>query len=140
MKKLTCVSQFPLLVLTLFLTTMYTGCDSGTSSIPPPIIVNSLEDIIATPDGIVTLRSALKQAVSGQTISFEDSLDRGIISLTRIADEHTVLMGEVMGMRLEASGLVSYLVGYLDRDYGDSALYARKMLLLMHPILHQELL
>ena len=31
-----------------------------------------------------------------------------------------------MGMRNEPSGPVSYLVGYLARDYGSSALYARK--------------
>ena len=37
-----------------------------------------------------------------------------------------VLKGEIMGMRDEPSGPVSYLVGYFDRDYGKSALYADK--------------
>ena len=35
-----------------------------------------------------------------------------------------MLKGEVMGIRDEPSGPVSYLVGYFDRDYGRSALYA----------------
>jgi hypothetical protein len=46
--------------------------------------------------------------------------------LSSIGEEHTLLMGEVMGMRDEASAPVSYLVGYFERDYGRSALYARK--------------
>ena len=99
-------------------------------STPPgstdPLVVNSLVDT-ATPDaGIVTLRSALASAKSGQRITFDPSLDGGTVALSIVGAEHTVLKGEVMGMRDEPSGPVSYLKGYFERDYGRSALYARK--------------
>jgi hypothetical protein len=74
----------------------------------------------------VTLRSALASAQSGQRITFDPALDGGTIALSIVDAEHTVLKGEVMGMRDEPSGPVSYLEGYFDRDYGRSALYARK--------------
>jgi hypothetical protein len=90
------------------------------------IVVNSLLDSATPPAGTVTLRSALAQAASGQVIRFDRSLDGGTIALSMVADEHTRLKGEVMGMRDEPSGPVSYLVGWFDRDYGRSALVARK--------------
>jgi len=93
---------------------------------PPPIVVNSLDDIAAPATGTVTLRSALAAAVSGQVIRFDSRLNGGTIALTRVADEHTLLKGEVMGIANTPSGPVSYLVGYFDRDYGRSALVARK--------------
>ena len=74
----------------------------------------------------MTLRSCLASAASGQAIHFAASLDGATIALTQVADAHTLLKGEVMGIRTEASGPVSYLVGYFDRDYGASALVARK--------------
>ena len=80
----------------------------------------------APPEGMVTLRSALMSAASGQTIVFDPSLDGATIELSIVGEHHTILKGEVMGMRNEPSGPVSYLVGYFDRDYGPSALYARK--------------
>ena len=92
----------------------------------PPIIVNSLLDATSPPAGAVTLRSALAAAESGQPIEFDASLNGGTIALSVVADEHTLLKGEVMGIRDEPSGPVSYLVGYFDRDYGRSALVARK--------------
>ncbi len=88
--------------------------------------VNSLEDMIEPSGGTVTLRSALQHAGNGGVITFDESLDGGTIELSVVGDEHTILKGEVMGMRDEPSGPVSYLVGYFDRDYGRSALYARK--------------
>jgi len=91
-----------------------------------PIVVNSLEDMAEPPEGTVTLRSALAAAASGQAIIFDTSLDGDIIELSVVGSTHTVLKGEVMGMRDEPSGPVSYLVGYFDRDYGRSALYATK--------------
>lgn len=91
-----------------------------------PIVVDSLEDIETPPEGTVTLRSALASAASGQPIIFDASLDGGTIELSVVGEEHTTLKGEVMGMREEPSGPVSYLVGYFPRDYGRSALYARK--------------
>lgn len=92
----------------------------------PPIVVNSLLDSAAPSPGTVTLRSALESAGSGQPITFDPLLNGGTISLSIVADAHTSLRGEVMGMRDEPSGPVSYLVGYLPRDYGASALVARK--------------
>jgi hypothetical protein len=91
-----------------------------------PIVVNSVEDIEMPPEGTVTLRSALASAASGQPIVFDPSLDGATIELSIVGEDHTTLKGEVMGIREEPSGPVSYLVGYFDRDYGRSALYARK--------------
>ena len=91
-----------------------------------PIVVNSLEDIELPPEETVTLRSALASAASGQPIVFDPSLDGSTIELSIVGEEHTTLKGEVMGIREEPSGPVSYLLGYFDRDYGRSALYARK--------------
>jgi hypothetical protein len=110
-----------LLILTAL---VLAGC--GDSTVGPPIVVNSLQDLAAPPDGTVTLRSALATAASGQTVGFDPGLDGGVIELSIVGAEHTVLRGEVMGMRQEPSGPVSYLVGYHERDYGKSALYARK--------------
>ena len=95
---------------------------------PPsdPLVVNSLEDLADPPPGVVTLRSALAAAPSGHTITFDPRLDGGTIALSIVGEAHTILKGEVMGMRDEPSGPVSYLVGYFERDYGPSALYARK--------------
>jgi hypothetical protein len=90
------------------------------------IVVNSLEDLENPPRGKITLRSALADADDGQTIRFSRRLDGGTIELSVVGEEHSVLKGEVMGIREEESGPVSYLVGYFERDYGRSALYARK--------------
>lgn len=90
------------------------------------IVVNSLEDIEVPPPGTVTIRSALASAVDGEHIVFDERLDGGVIELSIVGDEHTVLKGEIMGMRNEPSGPVSFLVGYFERDYGKSALYAHK--------------
>jgi len=100
------------------------GSDSGGSS--TLIIVDTLLDADTAPTGATTLRAALEQAASGQPIGFAPELDGGTIALSIVGEEHTVLRGEVMGIRDEPSGPVSYLVGYFDRDYGRSALYARK--------------
>ena len=100
------------------------GGDSG--YVGSDIVINSLEDVVNPPDGTVTLRSALAEAASGQSIVFDESLDGGTIELSIVGEEHTILKGEVMGMRDTPSGPVSYLIGYFDRDYGKSALYARK--------------
>ncbi|MHC4339756.1 MAG: right-handed parallel beta-helix repeat-containing protein, partial [Planctomycetota bacterium] len=102
------------------------GCGGSTGPVGPPIVVNSLEDLAAPPEGTVTLRSGLAAAASGQTVAFDPALDGGVIELSIVGAEHTVLRGEVMGMRQEPSGPVSYLVGYFERDSGRSALYARK--------------
>lgn len=102
------------------------SADGGGGSPAPAIVVNSLADSASPPAGTITLRSALATAASGQRITFDPGLDRGTINLSIVAEEHTLLKGEVMGIRNEPSGPVSYLVGWFDRDYGRSALVARK--------------
>jgi hypothetical protein len=102
------------------------GGDGGNGSSGNRLVVNSLLDSASPPAGTVTLRSALAAAQSGERITFDPALDGGTIALSIVGAEHTVLKGEVMGIRDEPSGPVSYLVGYFERDYGRSALYARK--------------
>ena len=115
----------PLLALLMVL--ILTGCNyGGSNDDSSDLIVNSLEDSASPAFGIVTLRSALADAEEGQTILFDESLDGGTIALSIVGNTHSILKGEVMGMREEDSGPVSYLVGYFDRDYGQSALYAYK--------------
>ena len=99
---------------------------AGCSEQHEPLVVNSAQDVEAPPEGTVTLRSALAAAASGQPIVFDPSLDGATLELSIVGEEHTTLKGEVMGIREEPSGPLSYLVGYFDRDYGRSALYARK--------------
>jgi hypothetical protein len=116
-------------VLPFLLLLCLVGCGGGDDSTGPrsaAIVVNSLVDSLTPPAGTTTLRSALAQAAPGQSITFDATLDGGTIVLSIVADDHTMLKGEVMGIRNEPSGPVSYLVGYFDRDYGRSALVARK--------------
>ena len=138
MRKLTGV----LLVMAMALALMSAGCsssdsDDGNGVINPDgngnnnngddaLIVNSLQDTVDPGPVTTTLRAALKQAKPGETIRFDESLDGGVIQLSVVGDAHTVLKGEVMGMDMTPSGPVSYLEGYFDRDYGPSALYAQK--------------
>ncbi len=105
------------------------SCGGGSSSgggLPPqsPVIVNSLIDDASPPDGTVTLRSALAAAASGQRITFDPSLNGSTVNLIFVAEEHTVLVGEVMGF--DDVNNISFLIGYHDRDYGKSALFADK--------------
>ena len=115
-----------LVVLSAILCMADCGGNGGLSDGTSAIVVNSLQDLDDPPEGTVTLRSALASAASGQSIVFAPSLDGGTIELSIVGENRTVLKGEVMGMRDEPSGPVSYLVGYFDRDYGKSSLYARK--------------
>lgn len=84
------------------------------------VVVNSLLDS-GSPG---TLRSALLAAADGEPITFDPGLDGGTIELSIVGEEHSILIGEVMGMSNAPSGPISYLVGYFERDYGRSALYA----------------
>ncbi len=91
-----------------------------------PVTVSSLADVETPPAGTMTFRAALERAAPGQSIVFDQALDGGTILLSIVGEEHSILKGEVMGMEMTPSGPVSYLVGYLERDYGPSALYAEK--------------
>ncbi len=102
------------------------SCSSSKSSAPSIIMVNTLEDLVTVSNGQTSLRAALAQAASNQRIVFDQSINGGTIALSIVGEAHSILPGEVMGMRNEPSGPVSYLEGYFDRDYGQSALYARK--------------
>ena len=112
--------QALLLLVALLLLAGPFGCKSD--SPPDAIVVNSLEDPETPDEGVVTLRSALASARSGQPIEFDAALDGGTIALSIIGEPRTVLVGEVM----EFSDGLSHLIGYFERDYGPSALYARK--------------
>ncbi len=96
----------------------------GGGSSRPALVVNSLLDDATPPSDTVTLRSALASARSGQRITFDESLNGGTIDLIFVAEEHTVLTGEVMGF--DDANNISYLVGYFDRDHGKSALFSDK--------------
>lgn len=118
-----------LVVLGCALLTALAACSSGSGGkgrgpAQPEIVVTSLLDDASPPSGTVTLRSALASAASGQRITFDPALSGGTINLIYVAEEHTVLTGEVMGF--DAANNISYLVGYFDRDYGKSALFADK--------------
>lgn len=89
------------------------GGDTGRA-----IIVNSAADPDSPPAGVVTLRSAIAEAQPGDAIVFAPGLDGAVIQLTQVGEAHSVLLGEAY------SGM-TYL-GYQERDYGRSALYARK--------------
>jgi hypothetical protein len=94
------------------------GCSLGGGPEAAEIIVNSLADQAAPPAGTVTLRSAIAAAGSRDTITFDSALNGGTILLTVVGDEHSILKGEVY--------VNNVFSGYQDRDYGRSALYARK--------------
>ena len=103
------------------------GGGGGEASVDPSLpslVVNSLLDDAEPAGGTVTLRSALASAQSRQRITFDPALNGGTINLIHVGQEHTVLVGEVMGF--DDANNISYLVGYFDRDYGKSALFANK--------------
>ena len=118
-----------ILILYLAVATGVSSCSSdssssGSGSPPPMLVVNSLLDDATPPAGTVTLRSALESAASSQRITFDTTLNGSTINLIFVGEEHTVLTGEVMGF--DEANNISYLVGYFDRDYGKSALFADK--------------
>ncbi len=104
--------------LALALALIAGGCATKETPDNPPLVVNSLDDTAAPPAGTTTLRSAIDAAASGDTITFDESLDGGTILLTIVAEEHSTLKGEVY--------VNNVFSGYQERDYGKSALYARK--------------
>jgi hypothetical protein len=121
-------SAFTLLAIVLCFSSLValTGCSNGDGH--SKTVVNSLEDIEGPALGTVTLRSALEDVASGGKITFEESLDGGTIELTIVGNEHSVLVGEWMEMYYDpgAGVMITELLGYFDRDFGKSALYAHK--------------
>jgi hypothetical protein len=109
-------------ILALALALLAGGCASSGDANDPDLIVNTLEDAAAPAAGQVTLRSAIAAAGSGDVITFDGSLDGGTILLTIVGEEHSILKGEVYTNNVFA--------GYQERDYGRSALYAHKDLVI----------
>ena len=96
-----CLTSCAALAVAPFVVVLFAvGC--GTTP-HEPIVVNRLDDLAEPPEGIVTLRSALASAASGQPIVFDASLDGGVIELSIVGNAHTVLKGEVMGMLTTAN-------------------------------------
>lgn len=96
----------------------FAACGGGGSGGGPTLLVNSLGDEASPPDGTVTLRSALAEIPSGGRIGFDPSLDGGTISLATVGETNSILIGESFPM--------GKFAGYVERDYGPSALYAAK--------------
>ncbi len=94
------------------------GSKGSTTPVDSRLVVNSPEDSASPPAGTVTLRSALAAAGPGEKITFSSSLGGQTILLSIVGEAHSTLPGEVY------SGMS--FAGYQDRDYGASALYARK--------------
>ena len=107
----------------LFRCSVFAGCLMSANA---TIVVNSLEDVEVPAAGKVTLRSALAMATSGEPIVFDPMLNGRTIELSIVGQEHSTLVGELMGGNETPSGYISYLIGYEERDYGRSALYAQK--------------
>jgi hypothetical protein len=99
------------------------GCGEST---PPwtTIEVNSLEDAEQPASGTITLRAAIEQAGGRTRITFAPALDGGTIRLAIVGAPHSILKGEVY------AGAPPTFQGYQERDYGKSALYARKNLII----------
>ena len=103
------------------------GCGGSPSQNPPPpaaptIVVNSLADAAQPTAGAMNLRAAIAQAETGETITFDPALNGATIELSIVGESHSVLKGETYsGMTFQ---------GYSDRDYGKSALYAHKDVIL----------
>ncbi len=92
------------------------SCWGGASG-PSELVVNSTLDVIDPPEGTVTLREAMAGIRSGGRITFDPSLDGATIDLSIVGEDHSILRGEVFDPGFQ---------GYQERDYGASALYARK--------------
>lgn len=121
------MSRFFDFMMVVVLLSLLFGCGgSGNSTIVDlsTIVVNSLLDTESPESGEITLRVAVELIEDGGTISFAPALDGEMISLSIVGEEHAILKGEVMGF--DYVNNISYLVGYFERDYGKSALYARK--------------
>lgn len=86
------------------------------------LTVNCPDDLQNSPPGKLTLRDALSRVEDGGVLTVSPWLDGQTLTLTQVGEEHSVLMGEVYSF---AAGAWIF-EGYFERDYGRSALYARK--------------
>lgn len=133
---------FNFLAMTL-LFLLFTACSGGGSSsngsdggvptggVPTDdktIVVNSLEDVVlagrVAAEAVLprmTLREAIDKAEAGWRIVFDPSLNGKTINLVIIGESHSILKGEVFNPGF---------LGYQERDYGKSAFYARKDLII----------
>lgn len=115
-----------ILIAQALLITTLVSCGGSGRNTSPPIVVNSLQDLSSPDAATITLRSAIASAAPNQKITFAPDLDGGTINLSIIGEDHTALIGEVMGF--DTANNISFLVGYFMRDYGRSALFAAKSL------------
>jgi hypothetical protein len=117
---------FLVIVLLFSFLLALSGCSNGDGYSKTK--VNSLEDAETPVWGTSTLRSALEDVAPGGTITFDESLDGGTIKLTIVGEEHTALVGEWQDMYYDhgAGVMITELHGYYDRDFGKSALYSQK--------------
>lgn len=106
--------------------------DGGGSSkgatvvIETPLVVNTVSDTLTPLVGENTLRKAIDLAESGEVITFDPKLNGLTIQLDIVGEEHSILKGEVFTF----TGRGFSFDGFQDRDYGKSALYARKNLII----------
>jgi hypothetical protein len=102
----------------LLVCTIFYNCEFDGDGEQPVIIVNSLIDSVAPPAGVTTLRQAIADVLPGGKVEFDRSLDGQTILLNIVGEEHSILKAETfIGMDF---------LGYTERDYGKSAIYARK--------------
>ena len=106
-----------LIVMAAVIPLLVCGCGSGGGK-GRTIVVDTLADEPLPARGGMTLRAALDQAGPNDTIAFDRSLNGGVIRLTIVGEAHSTLPGEVYAANV--------FDGYHERDYGASALYARK--------------
>jgi len=85
-------------------------------------LVNRLGDPEDEVLGKISLRQAIDKLSSNGTIAFAPMMDGATIELDRIGDENSILRGEVFSPDFRT------FLGFQTRDYGKSALYARKHL------------
>jgi hypothetical protein len=116
------LAQAACAICSLVLLLAAAGCGNSSTPTPPPVapkwVVSSTDDVAQPPTGTLTLRGALDQAASGDTINFDSGLNGATIELNIIGENHSILLGETYsGMTFQ---------GYAERDYGKSAIYAKK--------------
>ncbi len=99
----------------------YFGTDTVDTS---TAVVNCTADLADPPPGKTTLRAAIAHLDPDGVVTFAPVLDGATIPLSIVADNHTLLPNEAYNFDV---GAMSWeFLGYLDRDYGKSALYASK--------------